>query len=150
MALTVPYAAHRETLELVKEAIKGKILVDVVVPLTPPQIHKAQMPPAGSAAQEAREILGPDAEIADAFQNISFELLMSADVVECDVLVTGTGKQVRAEVIKLVEAAGLIGWDAGPLENSAVVEGMSSVLIYMNRHYESTHAGIRVTGIARS
>ncbi|MGC1378923.1 MAG: NADPH-dependent F420 reductase [Anaerolineales bacterium] len=149
VALTVPYAAHRETLELIKEALKGKILVDVVVPLVPPQVHKAQMPPAGSAAQEAREILGKEAEIVDAFQNISFELLMSTDAVECDVLVTGTSKQARAEIIKLVEAAGLTGWDAGPLENASVVEGMTSLLIYMNKHYSSTHAGVKITGVKR-
>src|ERR1700751_2637997 len=33
VVLTVPYAAHRETLEHVKGALKGKILVDVTVPL---------------------------------------------------------------------------------------------------------------------
>src|SRR5688572_32442627 len=31
--LTVPYSAHRETLESVREQLKGKLLVDVTVPL---------------------------------------------------------------------------------------------------------------------
>jgi predicted dinucleotide-binding enzyme len=65
------------------------------------------------------------------------------------VLVTGTSKDARAEVIKLVEAAGLTGWDAGPLENSVVVEGLTSVLIGINKKYGSTHAGIRITGAKR-
>lgn len=148
--LAVPYAAHRETLEAVKEALQGKTLVDVTVPLVPPKVSKVQMPAAGSAAQEAREILGPGVEVVDAFQNISFELLMQNEKIDCDVLVTGTSKEARAEVLKLVQAAGLTGWDAGPLENSVVVEGLVSLLIYINKQHGSRHAGIRITGVERS
>ena len=105
------------------------------------------MPPSGSAAQEAHEILGEGVEICAAFQNISHEHLLGDNDVECDVLVTGTGKEARAETIKLVQAAGLTGWDAGPIENSVVVEGLTSVLIGINKKYGSTHAGIKITGI---
>ena len=145
--LTVPYAAHRDTLLGLKEALQGKILVDVTVPLVPPKVTKVQMPPAGSAAQEAVEILGEGVQVVDAFQNISFEHLMHGDEIPCDVLVTGTSKAAREEVLKLVEAAGLTGWDAGPIENSVVVEGLTSILIYLNKQYGSTHAGIKLTGI---
>jgi NADPH-dependent F420 reductase len=147
VVLTVPYAAHRETLEGVKEALKGKLLVDVTVPLVPPKLSKVQMPAAGSAAQEAREILGEEVEVAAAFQNVSHEHLLGEQEVECDVLVTGTSKKARAEVLKLVEATGLVGWDAGPIENSVVVEGLTSVLININRLYGSKHSGIKITGV---
>jgi NADPH-dependent F420 reductase len=150
IAITVPYAAHREILESVKEEMQGKLLIDVTVPLIPPKVATVQMPPAGSAAQEAREILGEGVQVAAAFQNISHEHLLSDDVVDCDVLVTGTTKEARAETLKLVEAAGLTGWDAGPLENSVVIEGLTSVLIGINKKYGSTHAGIRITGAKRS
>lgn len=150
VVLTVPYAAHKDTLETVKNALKGKILVDVTVPLVPPKVTKVQMPPAGSAAQEAREILGEQVEVVDAFQSISYEHLMAGDEVPCDVLVTGSSKEARLEVIKLVEAAGLTGWDAGPIENSVVVEGLTSLLIYMNKQYGSTHAGIKITGVHKA
>lgn len=146
VVLTVPYAAHKSTLESVKDALKGKVLIDVTVPLVPPKVATVQMPPAGSAAQEAKEILGADAQVCAAFQNISHEHLLDDSDVECDVLVTGTSKEARAETIKLVEAAGLTGWDAGPLENSVVVEGLTSVLIGINKKYGSTHAGIKITG----
>ena len=66
---------------------------------------------------------------------------------DCDVLVTGTSKEARAKTIKLVNAAGLAAWDAGPLENSVVVEGLTNVLIGINKKYGSTHAGIKITGI---
>ena len=84
-----------------------------------------------------------------AFQNISHEHLLGDGNVTCDVLVTGTSKDARAETVKLVEAAGLTGWDAGPIENSVVVEGLTSVLIGINKKYGSTHAGIQITGIKK-
>lgn len=148
--LTVPHSAHISTLETVKDALQGKILVDVTVPLVPPKVTKVQMPPAGSAAQEARQLLGEGVEVVDAFQSISYEHLMFGEEVPCDVLVTGSSKEARLKVIQLVEDAGLVGWDAGPIENSVVVEGLTSLLIYINKQYGSTHAGIKITGVHKS
>lgn len=147
--LTVPFAAHKATLESVKDAVQGKMLIDVTVPVVPPKVSTVQMPPAGSAAQETRQVLGENVEVCTAFQNISHELLFEGNDIECDVLVTGTSKNARAETLKLVQAAGMTGWDAGPLENSVVVEGLTNVLIGINKKYGSTHAGIKITGIGQ-
>ncbi len=147
IVLTVPYAAHRSTLETIREAAQGKLLVDVTVPLVPPRVTRAQMPPAGSAAQEAQDILGPEVAVVDAFQNISHELLWQEGPVDCDVLVAGKGKKNRQRVLALVRAAGFRAWDAGPLENAAVIEGLTSVLIYLNKQYKTHSAGIRITGL---
>lgn len=149
VVLTVPYAAHQSTLESVKDVIQGKLFIDVTVPIMPPKVSTVQMPEAGSAAQEARQILGDGVQVCAAFQNISHEHLLGDEKVECDVLVTGTSKDARSETISLVEAAGLTGWDAGPIENSVVVEGLTSVLIGINKKYGSTHAGIKITGIGQ-
>jgi predicted dinucleotide-binding enzyme len=110
-------------------------------------VTKVQMPPAGSASQEAQDIFGMETPVVAAFQNISYEHLMGDGVVNCDVLVTGTGKGNRELVIGLVEDAGLTGWDAGPIENSVVVEGMTSILIGLNKKYGIHDAGIKITGI---
>lgn len=149
VVLTVPYAAHRDTLESVKDLLKGKILIDVTAPLVPPKVATVQMPAAGSAAQEAKQIVGEGVEVCAAFQNISHELLLTEEEIHCDVLVTGTSKDARAETLRLVEAAGMTGWDAGPIENSVIAEGLTSVLIGINKKYGSTHAGIRITGVER-
>jgi len=149
VVVTVPFAGHREILESVKDVVHGKLLMDTTVPLVPPKVSKVQMPPAGSAAQEAKEILGEDVEVVATFQNISYEHLLDDGEVECDVLVTGSSKKARQEALTLVEAAGLTGWDAGPIENSVVVEGLTSVLININKQYGSTHAGIKITGVQK-
>ena len=148
VVLTVPYAAHAETLENVKDALKGKMLIDVTVPLGKPK-NKVQPLAGGSATLEARAILGDEVQVVAAFQNISPEYFLTDEEVDCEVLVTGSGREARLEAIKLVEAAGFTGWDAGPIENSVVIEGLTSVLININKQYGSTHAGIRITGVEK-
>lgn len=145
--LTVPFSAHRQTLEAVKDCLVGKILIDVTVPLVPPKVTKVQMPPAGSAAQEAQEILGEQTQVVAAFQNISYEHLLKDEGVGCDILVTGTSKPARTRVLTLVKAADMVGYDAGPIENSVVVEGLTSILIGINKQFGIQSAGIRITGI---
>jgi 8-hydroxy-5-deazaflavin:NADPH oxidoreductase len=147
IVLAVPYEAQRLTLEEIKDFVKGKILIDVTVPLVPPQYSKVQMPPAGSAAQEACEILGDEVQVTTAFQSISYRQLLSKEPIDSDVLVTGTNERARSETLKLVSAAGLTGWDAGPIENSVVVEGITSILIGINKKYGSKSAGIKIIGV---
>lgn len=102
VVLTVPFTAHRPTLQELKDTLQGKILVDVTVPLAPPKVTKVQMPPAGSAAQEAYKILGENVQVASAFQNIAYDNLLKNEEIECDVLVTGTSKEARIETLNLL------------------------------------------------
>ena len=146
VVLTVPTSAHAAILESIKPAMHGKLLIDATVPLETSRPTTVHRPAAGSAAQEARAILGEATGVAAAFHTISYEHLFQDDPIECDVLVTGTSAEDRAQTLKLVAAAGLRGWDAGPLENSSVSEGLTSVLIHINKKYGSRHAGIRITG----
>ncbi|MCZ2145995.1 MAG: NADPH-dependent F420 reductase [Anaerolineales bacterium] len=146
--LTVPFAAHAETLLGLKEALQGKILIDVAVPLNPPKVTRVSMPPEGSAAQQAQSILGEGVQVVAAFQNISYEHLLKDEQVACDVLVCGTGKDARQTVINLARDAGLTAWDAGVIENAVVVEGLTSVLIGLNIQHKVGSAGIKITGIS--
>lgn len=147
--LTIPYSAHLDMIETLKDILRDKIVIDVTVPLSPSKVTRVKMPPAGSAAQETYEILGENAILAAAFHNISYENLINDGESNCDVLVTGTNKEARITTLRLVKDAGFIGWDAGPIENSVVLEGLTSVLIGINRQFKTTHAGIRITGVDR-
>ena len=147
--LTVPFSAHVPMLESLKPYLKDKILVDVTVPLVPPKVTRVQMPLAGSAGLEAKQILGNDTFVVSAFQNIAYEHLLSDEAVQCDVLVSGEGKAVREKVLKLVSDAGMVGWDAGPLQNSVIAEGLTSILIGLNKQYGVESSGIQITGIPR-
>lgn len=148
--ITVPYTAHTSTLQELKDALAGKILLDVTVPLVPPRVTRVQLPPAGSAAQEAAQIVGEQTRVCAAFQNISYEHLLTDEEIGCDVLVTGVDKDAREVVLGLVADAGMTGWDAGPIENSVVAEGLTSILIGINKKYGVHSAGIKITGVDRS
>ncbi|KAA1193363.1 NADPH-dependent F420 reductase [Pseudohalioglobus sediminis] len=146
VAITVPFSHQAATLELVKPALQGKILVDVTVPLVPPRVGRVQLPEGGSAGQIAQDLLGEDVAVVSAFQNVAAAHLQEGSGVDCDVLVCGNKKDAREQVIKLVEAAGMRGFHAGMINNAAAAEALTSVLIVINKQY-SCHAGIRITGI---
>lgn len=146
VVLTVPFAHQISTLETVKGALDGKILIDVTVPLMPPKVGRVQLPPEGSAALRAQAFLGDTVQVVSAFQNVGAQHLREDDKIECDVLVSGDKRAARDTVIKLVEAVGLKGWHAGPLANSAAAEALTSVLIAINRHHKIDGAGIIITG----
>ena len=63
VTLTVPFSHQASTLELVKPALQGKILIDVTVPLVPPKVARVQLPPQGSAGQIAQELLGEEVAV---------------------------------------------------------------------------------------
>ena len=146
VTLTVPFSHQASTLELVKPALQGKILIDVTVPLVPPRVARVQLPEQGSAGQIAQELLGEEVYVVSAFQNVAAAHLQEGHGVECDVLVCGNKKDAREQVITLVEAAGMRGFHAGMINNAAAAEALTSVLITINKQY-SCHAGIKISGL---
>jgi NADPH-dependent F420 reductase len=150
VVLTVPFASQRATLEDVKAALPGKILVDVTVPLVPPRVGTVQLPPEGSAAKIAQAIVGPEVKVVSAFQNVSAHGLQDlAHDIACDVLVTGDDAEARETVVVLAEAIGLRAFHAGPLANAAAAEALTSILISINRRYKVPGSGIQITGVPR-
>lgn len=150
IVLCVPYSAQQSTASEVAAALKGKILIDVTVPLVPPQVSRVQLPEGGSAVQAMQTVLGTDVRVVSAFQNISAHHLTKLDEdVECDVLVCSDDSAAADEVVSLAREIGLTAWNAGPLCNSVVAEGLTSVLIALNRRYKVPGTGIRITGAPR-
>lgn len=148
VVLTVPYSAHKDTLEAVRDALRGKILIDVTVPLQPPKVRTVHLPPGQSAALEAQALLGEEVRVVAAFQNVSAEHLADPQgLIDCDVLVCGNDREAKEQVLRLVEAAGMRGYDAGVLQNAIAVESLTPVLISLNSRYKSKRAGIRITGL---
>ena len=146
VVLTVPAAHQTATLETVREGLAGKILIDVTVPLVPPRVGTVQLPLEGSAGKRAQDFLGDDVMVVTAFQNVAAHLLKEDVAIECDVLVAGNKRAARAKAIQLAEAAGMHAWHAGPIENSAAAEALTSVLIQINRRHDISHSGIRIVG----
>lgn len=146
VVVTVPWSAQESALSAIRAYVGDKIVVVTTVPLVPPKVARVQLPPEGSAAVRAQNLLGAEARVVAGFHNVAAHKLAQAGDVDCDVLVFGDDKQAREQVIALAEAAGLRGLHGGPLVNSAAAEALTSVLIFLNKTYGIDGAGIRITG----
>lgn len=145
--LSVPYSAHAATLEPLRAALAGKILIDITVPLKPPKVRKVHLPAGQSAALEAQALLGDDVRVVAALHHISSVHLSDLDhEFDCDVLVCGH-KEARAQVVELIADLRVRALDAGPLANSIALESLTPVLLYLNRHYKGRGCGLRITGL---
>ena len=150
VVLSVPFAAQQSTVADVARQLDGKILIDVTVPLVPPKVSRVQLPDGGSAVEAVQKMLGEGVRVVSAFQNISAHHLTKLDEeIECDVLVCADDAEAAEEVVALAQEIGLTAWNAGPLCNSVVAEGLTSVLIALNRRYKVPGSGIRLTGLPK-
>ncbi len=148
VVLSVPYGAHRPTLEGLTEALAGKIVLDITVPLKPPKVTRVQLPEGTAAALEAQAILGDDTLVVAALHHVSSTHLADAEHgIDCDVLYVGDDGDAKATVGGLLSDLGVNALDAGPLANAVALESLTPVLIYMNKKYKSAGTGIRVTGL---
>ncbi|MBN1994072.1 MAG: NADPH-dependent F420 reductase [Anaerolineae bacterium] len=146
--LTVPYQVQETILTSLRETLQGKILVNVTVPLRPPKVSHVNLPPGRSAGEEAQATLGQGVRVVTAFQNVGAgHLAKEEGPIDCDVLVCGDDKEAKAAAIALAEAAGMRGFDAGPLQNSVAVEALTAVLIGINIRHKVKATGIKLTGI---
>jgi hypothetical protein len=148
IVVSVPYAAHKDTLLAIKDEVDGKIVVDVSVPIQPPNFSTVHLPEGRTAAEEAQALLGAGVRLVSAFQNVSATHLKDLDhPVNCDILISGDDADAKQVVAALAEAAGMRGIDAGPLANAIVAESLTPLLVGINKRYGVKGAGIRITEI---
>lgn len=147
--VAVPWEGHAATVEPLRDALAGKIVVDCVNPLGfDKQGPYALAVPEGSAAAQAAALL-PESIVVAAFHHVSAVLLgdESVDKVDTDVLVLGDDRAAVDEVIALAgRIPGMRGIYGGRLRNAGQVEALTANLIAINRRY-TAHAGIRITDL---
>jgi NADPH-dependent F420 reductase len=146
--LTVIHSAHEEAIESIRSVMNGKILVDATSRVDYQDPKPPTMP---CAAEQAQMILGKDVSVVAAFQNIPAKSLRQnlGEPMNADALVCSDDVRAAERVIRLARDAGMNAYYAGPLANANVVEGLTSILISLNKHYGIKDASIRVTGISK-
>jgi NADPH-dependent F420 reductase len=150
--LTVPFRAHSENLNNLREALEpGQILVDCTSPLAAAVAGKATRTLTvwqGSAAQQAQEMVPDGVTVVSALHTISGGPLADLEVdLDEDVLICGDRKADKTRVAELIELIdGLRAVNAGALETARITEQLTALLISINVRYK-THAGVRITGI---
>jgi len=147
--LAFPYEGQRPVLEDLGAALKGKIVVCVIAPMKFERGKGASAVEveAGSAAQEAQDML-PDSQVVAAFQNASAEELLDPSVtMEGDVIVCSDHPDAKKLVMGLADKINdLRGVDGGSLANAKYVEQLTPLLVNINRIYK-IHAGIKIVGV---
>jgi NADPH-dependent F420 reductase len=145
VVLTVVAAAHRSALESLQEALQGKLVLDATARVIFPGVIP---PSAPSAARIAQDILGEGAVVVAAYQNVPAHALRKDldKPLDCDVLICGDDMAAVEQAIALTGAAGMRGLYAGNLDDAVVVEGLTALIIKMNKYYKG-HGMVRITGL---
>ena len=146
--ISVPYSAQRAILVETRDMLIGKVVVNVVAPVSVRKgIARAIPVPEGSASLQAQALL-PEALVVSAFQTISAADLLTPDrPVDSDVIVCADNAQAKAVAMELAsEIPGLRGVDGGNLQNSQYVESFTALLINIGRSYRA-HPSVRIMGI---
>ncbi|MFB9909085.1 NADPH-dependent F420 reductase [Allokutzneria oryzae] len=147
--VAVPWDAHAKTLEPLRDALAGKIVVDCVNPLGFDKKGPYALPvEEGSAAQQAEALL-PESRVTAAFHHVSAVLLADPEVaeVDIDVLVLGDDRGATDTVRALADLVpGMRGVFGGRLRNAGQVEAFTANLIAINKRYKA-HAGVRITDV---
>jgi NADPH-dependent F420 reductase len=147
VVVTTPYSAQAATLPPLASRLAGKIVISTVVPMAF-EGGRASLTavPEGSAAQQEQALL-PESTVVAAFQNLSARKLLKGGPLDADVVVCADDAEARKQVMKLAEAIeGVRGVNGGALANSQMVEGITVLLVSINRSYK-TQAGIKIAGI---
>jgi NADPH-dependent F420 reductase len=144
--LTVVQSAHREALLAVREALQGKILVDATARVD----FRAPRPPEPpAAARQAQDLLGGGVRVVAAFQNVPAHVLKKdlGRPIATDVLVCADDPNAAQVVIHMAQDIGMQAFYAGGLDNALVVEGLTALLISINKYYQVKNASIGISGI---
>ena len=99
----------------------------------------------GSVAEDVAALVrGP---VASGFQALPAAHLARPEPPDQDVLVCGDDEETKQLALELGErlVAGR-ALDAGPLANARALEGMTAVILHVNRRYRAV-AGLRITGL---
>ena len=147
IVLTIPYEGLRDTLLHLEQQIGKRIVISTVVPLRFHEGRLSMMATQMGSAAEDIQLLLPQAQVVSAFQTLAARKLADlSQTPEGDVVVCSDHPAAAREVMELAETIGLRGVNAGPLFNSRYVEGITALLVSVNRiHRKET--GIKIVGL---
>jgi 8-hydroxy-5-deazaflavin:NADPH oxidoreductase len=149
VVVSIPWEGVEATIPPLAEALAGKVVISVVNALEFGKNGASAVTnlPGGSMSQRIQE-LAPESNVVVAYNNLPAAALAHRERIDADVLVCGKGKAARDQVIALTEESipGVRALDCGTLANAHIIEGMTAVIINMNKRYKG-EASIRIEGL---
>ena len=142
--LTVVASAHEVAIKGLKDALQGKILVDATARI---QFPNPIPPTPPSAARHAQDALGENVRVVAAFQNIPASALKNLEKdLDADVLVCADSQEDAEVIMEMIRGAGMNAYYVGNLDIAITVEGLTAVLVYLNKYNDIKHASIKIVG----
>ncbi|KXT85310.1 NADPH-dependent F420 reductase [Streptococcus panodentis] len=131
VVLAVPYGAVAGIVTANKEALKGKIIVDISNPVNFETMDELLVPAGTSAAEELAKLL-PEARIVKAF-NTNFAATLAsqkvAEEVPAVVELASDDEEAKGHLAAYIQAGGLQTVDAGALKRARELEAMGFLQI---------------------
>ena len=149
--LTVPYEGAAEMVAALSPQIPpGAVFVDVTVPLAFGQGDvRVVVPPEGSGSLALRAVLPASIPLCGVAKTLPAHLLEELGTpLNCNTFVFGDSKEAKAMLMDAMNGVGgLRPLDVGGLSAAATVEGMTALLIRINRRYKSRNGRFAVLGL---
>jgi len=133
--LSIPFDKVASTVETLGAALfENKVIISLINPMQrfPKDKYFLPDPPAeGSAALAIKKILPPSAKLVTAFNNVASGKWMELDEeLDYSVCICGDDEDAKKAAMELVSSVSkLQPLDAGPLELSRVIEGITPLVI---------------------
>jgi hypothetical protein len=152
VAVTVPFEGHAEIYRSIKDTVAaGAVVLDATSPLAtavggrPWQVLR---PWHGSAAEQAKAILGDGPRVVAGLHTIAAEALQAlGHDVDSDVLLCADDSEAKQRVGSLIDGIPGMRWvDCGRLEMARVAEPLTALLVSINRGYKIKDSGFRIVG----
>ncbi len=136
VVLALWYPATIEFAKSHTDALAGKIVIDIAIPLDA-SFTRLAIPGDTSAAEELAKVL-PESHVVKAMNTIPASILMAAQIdgLTVDAYVAGDSQSAKDTVLSLLEGSGLRGIDAGALDNARLLERLTAFGIELGQRHD--------------
>jgi predicted dinucleotide-binding enzyme len=133
--LAVPYASAAAVVGECRDALRGKVVVDITNPITP-DFAGFLTPEGTSGAQEIAKAAPAGAHVVKAFNTLPSDVLAagSAEGRPLDVFIAGDDAQAKTRVSAFVESLGMRPLDTGQLSMARALENATLLHLGLVAH----------------
>jgi 8-hydroxy-5-deazaflavin:NADPH oxidoreductase len=124
VVLALPYEALPDAIEQHREALAGRVVVDIANPAEWSTMDRVVTPPDSSSAEETAKRVPDGTPVVKAFNTTFAGTLASGEAAgeKLDVLIAGDDEDAKQKVASVVEAGDLRPLDVGPLKRARQLE----------------------------
>ncbi len=139
VVFSIPYEGLDHAVSDLEDCLSGKLVISVIAPMDFKNGYPRALTVTEGSAAELIQFRVPDCIVTSGFQNLSAQDLLKPDrVLNGDVIICGDDHESKLITMELANSiSGMRGIDGGPLGNSKTVEGLTALILYVNKQTKS-------------